>query len=457
MSGVSPSSGENFRRVGLFVGAMGAVGGLFEPGDDGGRAWDEAEAILVASEDLDAVMATIRDAESPVEARRALKLGFGFTGRQAALLLTLPVLSFTRSERERMHEGRRARMELLADVTGMIPVIREPVLDAGRAEVEAARPEAARSEPAQPEPSRHEPARPEPVHAATAPAEATSDLSDWGDNFDGTVDQMRSVMDQHYGVAPAPIDTGLHQTALHRTVSDRSASDQSTSQQIETHQPVAREPVAELVEFAEPVRRGRRSSEPDNEETSTVLDEQIAELCDAIAKLVGAEASTAAWSDDPRDSRSATGQLLDSCGIDDATGIRTLLWHLRRTGLDTVDGLLPFAEPLSGSRGVDVQSVRFETAMESGTLGPTPDDGATWTGRLWPIADKLGYGYAVHYRPGAKAGAVWAYGGGEPLHLLWDSVVDMLVELYQAFAAGEPCDAALAAVIDGRVVWSNLS
>ena len=137
--------------------AMGSVGGWFEPGDDVGRAWDEAEAILLACEDLDAVMETIRSAESPVEARRALKLGFGFTGRQAALLLTLPVLSFTRSERDRMHAGRRARVDLLADVTGVIPVVRD----------------------VEPEPPREAPA-----------AEAT-----WDAEFDGALDRIRSAMD----------------------------------------------------------------------------------------------------------------------------------------------------------------------------------------------------------------------------------------------------------------------
>src|SRR5690606_16698427 len=118
-------------EVGVVVGAARAVGGWFEPGDDIGRAWDEAEAILRACEDLDGVMAVIRDAESPVAARRALKLGFGFTGRQAALLLTLPVMAFTRSERSRMAESRRARVDLLADVTGILPAIRDDVPPAG--------------------------------------------------------------------------------------------------------------------------------------------------------------------------------------------------------------------------------------------------------------------------------------------------------------------------------------
>ena len=69
--------------------------------------------------------------------------------------------------------------------------------------------------------------------------------------------------------------------------------------------------------------------------------------------------------------------------------------------------------------------------MAAGGLGPEPVGGSTWTGRLWPIAERRGFGYAVHYRPGPGAGTVWAYGGGEPLHLLWDSVIDMLGELYR--------------------------
>lgn len=429
-------------RLGPFVGTVGAVGGLFEPGDDVGRAWDEAEAILLACDDLDAVMVAIRDADSPVEARRALKVGFGFTGRQAALLLTLPVLSFTRSERARMHEGQRARMELMADVTGVFPAIREPVAADPLAPTAPER-EACVAPAPEPEavvapapqfvsetPVFHEsPAATEEWYAT----ESTPGMSEWGDEFDGTVDRMRSVMDQHYGVAPSP------------SLGEESAPSLSVV------------PAPPSGDPEEPVRRLRRSAEPVVDETATILDEQIGELCDAIAAMLQVGSSSTGWLDDPRDSGSPTGQLLDSCGLDDATGIRTLLWHLRRTGLDSVDGFLPFAEPLSGSRGFDVQAARFETAMAAGSLGAEPAGGATWTGRLWPIAEKLGYGYAVHYRPGPGAGAVWAYGGGEPLHLLWDSVVDMLVELYQAFAAGEPCDAALAAVVDGRVVWTNLS
>lgn len=203
-----------------------------------------------------------------------------------------------------------------------------------------------------------------------------------------------------------------------------------------------------------PARAGRRSARRDPE--AAVLDEQIGELCDAIAELVGAEAPAPVWSDDPREATSPTGELLGGCGVDDATGIRTLLWHLRRTGLDRVEGLLPFVDTLSGREGFEVQAARFEAAVAAGRLGSDPEGGAPWVGRLWPIADRSGYGYAVHYRRGPRAGAVWAYGGDEPLHLLWDSVVDMLVELYQALTAGSPCDAAIAAVADGRVVWTNL-
>src|SRR5699024_2780033 len=384
----------------------GTVGGWFGPGDDVGRAWDEAEAILLACDDLDAVMETIHGAETPVEARRALKCGFGFTGRQAALLLTLPVLSFTRSERERMHASRRARMDLLADVTGAIPVLREPTAP----------------EPAEPDPAEPEPTVPDPA----APAPATSGWTTWEDEFDGTLDRIRSVMDEHYGVAP-------------------------TSPPPPATPPVPAAPVA-----ASGGRAGRRSSDR-SEEAGAVLDEQIGELCDAIAELVEVDAPASPLLDDPRDSMSPTGQLLDSCGLDDSTGVRTFLWHLRRTGLESVEALLPFAEPLPASRGFDVQSARFEEAMAAGGLGPEPVGGSTWTGRLWPIAERRGFGYAVHYRPGPGAGTVWAYGGGEPLHLLWDSVIDMLGELYRALTVGEPCDAALAAVVEGRVVWTNLS
>src|SRR5699024_1868336 len=60
-------------RTGPYMSVTGTVGGGFGPGDDVGRAWDEAEAILLACDDLDAVMETIHGAETPVEARRALK------------------------------------------------------------------------------------------------------------------------------------------------------------------------------------------------------------------------------------------------------------------------------------------------------------------------------------------------------------------------------------------------
>lgn len=382
------------------MGVRGAVGGLFEPGDEVGRAWDEAEAVLLACDDLDAVMATIRDAASPVEARRALKLGFGFSGRQAALLLTLPVLSFTRSERERLDEGRRTRLALLADVTGRIPVVRD--------------------EPATPPEPEARPAAPVqglPGYLAPPP-EPAADLGEtmaaWEAEMDGALGVIRSAMDGNRpAAAPAP---------------------------------AAPTPA--------PARAGRRSARRDPE--AAVLDEQIGELCDAIAELVGAEAPAPVWSDDPREATSPTGELLGGCGVDDATGIRTLLWHLRRTGLDRVEGLLPFVDTLSGREGFEVQAARFEAAVAAGRLGSDPEGGAPWVGRLWPIADRGGYGYAVHYRRGPRAGAVWAYGGDEPLHLLWDSVVDMLVELYQALTAGSPCDAAIAAVADGRVVWTNL-
>ncbi|MET3860688.1 hypothetical protein ABIE38_001610 [Dietzia sp. 2505] len=370
------------------MGSTGAVGGWFEPGDDAGRAWDEAEAVLLACEDLDAVMETIRQADSPVEARRALKLGFGFSGRQAALLLTLPVLSFTRSERDRMRDSRRARLDLFADVTGAIPAVQ----DSGAA----------------------------PGSDSDPGAEPTAARAQWGAEFDGVLDGIRRAMDGEQGRGP---------TAPPMITEDPGPSDQVA----------------------------RRSRSGRDDEAAVVLDEQVGELCDAIATLLQVESVPGAWLDDPRASDSRTGALLDSCGVDDSVGIRTLLWHLRRTGLDSVEGLLPFAEPLGATEGFEVQAKRFEHAMAVGGLGSDPGSGGAWTGRLWPIAERRGYGYAVSYRNGPDAGSIWAYGGEEPLHRVWDSVVDLLIELYQALTTGEPCDAAVAAATTGRVVWTNLS
>lgn len=405
------------------MGAREMAGGLFESGDDVGRTWDEAEAVLVACDDIEGVMATIRNAESPVAARRALKLEHGFTGRQAALLLTLPVLSFTRSERDRMAEGRRSRMALLADVTGRIPVVRD-----------------ADPEPPAAAPAAVSPAASEPPAASVQglpgylapPPEPAADLGEtmarWEAEMEGALGALRSAM----GDGPAP--------AAAPTVASAAAPAAAPAAAREPAEPTARTP--------------RRSTAREAE--AVVLDEQIGELCDAIAGLVGVAAPTARGLDDPRAARTRSGELLDSCGVGDETGVRTLLWHLDRTGLVGVPGLLPFVDLLSPREGFDVQATQFEAAMTAGTLGADPDGGAPWVGRLWPIADRRGYGYAVHYRRGPRAGAVWAYGGGEPLHLLWDSVVDMLVELYQALSAGAPCDAAIATVVDGRVVWTNL-
>jgi hypothetical protein len=379
------------------VGAARTVGGWFEPGDDIGRSWDEAEAILRACEDLDGVMAAIRDAESPVEARRALKLGFGFTGRQAALLLTLPVMAFTRSERSRMDEGRRARMDLLADVTGFLPAIPD------------------------------EPSPPPPAPLRTVPPVAEEDWvagGEWSEEFDGALARISSAM----GESRTAPDSEPHPDPPTSGTGGRSA--------------------------------GGRRSMAGQDDASAVLDEQIGELADALAELLRVASVVACDgarpADDPRQSESPSGALLDRCGVDDATGIRTMLWHLRRTGLDAVEGLFPFAEPLTAAQGFDVQAARFEQAMGTGTLGSEPGGDATWAGRLWPFAERSGFGYAVCYRAGRDAGSVWAYGGGQPLHRMWDSVVDLLVELYQAFTVGAPCDSALAAVADGRVVWSNL-
>ncbi|MEV8222378.1 MULTISPECIES: DNA gyrase subunit A [Dietzia] len=379
------------------MGAARTVGGWFEPGDDIGRSWDEAEAILRACEDLDGVMAAIRDAESPVEARRALKLGFGFTGRQAALLLTLPVMAFTRSERSRMDEGRRARMDLLADVTGFLPAIPD------------------------------EPSPPPPAPLRTVPPVAEEDWvagGEWSEEFDGALARISSAM----GESRTAPDSEPHPDPPTSGTGGRSA--------------------------------GGRRSMAGQDDASVVLDEQIGELADALAELLRVASVVACDgarpADDPRQSESPSGALLDRCGVDDTTGVRTMLWHLRRTGLDSVEGLFPFAEPLTAAQGFEVQAARFEQAMGAGTLGSEPGGDATWAGRLWPFAERSGFGYAVSYRAGRDAGSVWAYGGGQPLHRMWDSVVDLLVELYQAFTVGAPCDSALAAVADGRVVWSNL-
>ena len=408
------------------MGAAGAIGGWFEPSDEVGRAWDEAEAILRACDDLNAVMAVIHDADSPVEARRALKRDFGFTGRQAALLLTLPVMSFTRSERERLAGGRRARLELLADVTGVLPAV---PADGGVQE----------SAPGDGQSAASGLAYAEPAHAAPPPADVDSESpapagrdDEWSAEFDGALARISGAMAASWGdVVPDPAPT------------DDLAAPRDPA-------PIAAAP-------AGPSRPGRRTVAGE-QEASAVLDEQIGELCDALAELlrVPAPAPAVVAVDDPRSSDSPSGVLLDGSGVDDETGIRTLLWHLRRTGLDSVEGLLPFAEPLTTERGFDVQAARYEDAMGAGVLGFEPGGDAIWAGRLWPIAERSGFGYAVSYRGGPVAGSVWAYGGGQPLHRLWDSVVDLLVELYQAFTAGLPCDSALAAVAGGRVVWSNL-
>ena len=413
------------------------VGSLFEPGDDVGRAWEEAEAVLTACDDLGAVMATIRDAASPVEARRALKQGFGFTGRQAALLLTMPVMAFTRSERERLESRRRARTEMLADVTGVLPVIREhpPV----RQTVSAA-PDCPPAAPLEPAP---------PVSEAPAaslePSPEPAGM-DWAADLDRVLDRLMSSMDDPWRVddVPAPSDP-VHSPPV-RPAAVPSAPSVAP----------AATPSGERT-----VPRSARRSVNGYQDAASVLDEQIGELCDGIAALVGAEPpeagfSGAAVSDDPRDPGSPSGALLDGCGVDDTTGVRTLLWHLRRTGLDAVEGLFPFAEALSVGRGIDEQAVRFEQAMAGGQLGSEPGGDAAWAGRLWPIAQRSGFGYAVSYREGPDVGSVWAYGGGEPLHRLWDSVIDLLAELYQALTTGSPCDAALAAATRGRVVWTNL-
>ncbi|WP_295648035.1 DNA gyrase subunit A [uncultured Dietzia sp.] len=423
--------------------AISADGGWFGPGDDLERACDEAEAILLAAEDLDAVMEAIREAESPVDARRALKLGFGFTGRQAALLLTLPVMSFTRSERRRLDDGRRARMELLADVTGALPAIPASGFDPAPA-----------PEPTAPAASYTE-SPSEDHHSARYAAEPQWDAapaSDWstdfGAAFDGVLAGISSAMEKPEIEAP-PLLSAPPEPAP-RAVADIQGPP------VVPARAAAAASGADADSAAGSARPARRSMSA-REDASAVLNEQIGELCDAIAMMAGVRPPTGAWSDDPRSSSDESGALLDSCGVDDQAGIRTLLWHLRRTGLDSLEGLFPFAEPLSAVQGFDAQSVRFESAMSEGGLGSRPGSDVRWASRLWPIAERRGFGYAVVYGGGSDAGSVWAYGGDEPLHRLWDSVVDLLVELYQSLTTGSPCDAAVGAVVDGRVVWTNLS
>lgn len=445
-------------RTGPCVGAISADGGWFGPGDDLERAWDEAEAILLASEDLDAVMEVIREAETPVEARRALKFGFGFTGRQAALLLTLPVMSFTRSERRRLDAGRRARMDLLADVTGVLPAVRaadhEPVPQPTRQSAQTQQTEQAE----QTEPlaySAHSRAASSSVVPQWDSGHSTDWSTDFGAAFDGVLAGISSAMEEPEIVAPplvaAPPAPEQEPSVFAEQPSTGAPRPPVRPVQAVEVQAADRAPVA--AGSARPIRRSMAS----REDASAVLDEQIGELCDAIAMTIGVEPPTGAWTDDPRSSVDRSGALLDSCGVDDQTGIRTLLWHLRRTGLDALEGMFPFAEPLTASQGFDAQAALFESAMSAGGLGSAPGADVRWSSRLWPIAERRGFGYAVAFGGGPGAGSVWAYGGDEPLHRLWDSVVDLLVELYQSMTAGSACDAAVAAVLDGRVVWTNLS
>ena len=421
--------------MGVDVGVSGMVGGLFEPGDDVSRAWDEAEAILLASEELDAVMGVILEADSPVEARRALKLEFGFTGRQAALLLTLPVMSFTRSERQRLDAGRRARMELLADVTGVLPAITD--VDPAATAAPAAYTESALAAAAAPAAS-----------GSTFPQPVAESDSDWNTNFgaafDGVLADISSAMAEPTAAAP-PLIAAPPAAAPEPSAFSPEPEQSRTKAQTRTQS----RPQADR----QPIHRSMSG----REEASTVLDEQIGELSDAIAALIGVTPPGGVWSDDPRSSSAESGVLLDHCGVNDATGLRTLLWHLRRTGLDTVEGLLPFAEPLTASQGYDAQSRRFEHAGTAGALGAQPGAEVRWASGLWPIAERGGFGYAVSYGGGPDSGSVWAYGGDEPLHRLWDSVVDLLVDLYQSLTTGSTCDAAVAVPVDGRVVWTNFS
>ena len=416
--------------------------------------WDEAEAILRASEDLGAVMEVIREAESPVEARRALKSGFGFTGRQAALLLTLPVMSFTRSERRRLDEGRRARADLLADVTGAVPAV--------PASASESRPEPGHHEPGGHEPGGNESGRHRESGASAEPSapagprwdagSSTDWDTDFGAAFDGVLAGISSAMQEPEVTAP-PLLAAPPAPEPEPPVFTGQSVPESPRPPVVPVRAVDEAPGAGAEESVRPIRRSLSA----RQDASAVLDEQIGELCDAIAMVVGMEPPTGVWSDDPRSSADRSGALLDSCGVDDRTGIRTLLWHLRRTGLDALEGLFPFAEPLTAGRGFDARAVRYESAMAEGGIGSHPGADVRWASRLWPIAERRGFGYAVAFGDGPDAGSVWAYGGDEPLHRLWDSVVDLLVELYQSLTTGAACDAAVATVLDGRVVWTNLS
>lgn len=434
-----------------------------------GRAWDEAEAILLASEDLDAVMDVIRDAESPVEARRALKFGFGFTGRQAALLLTLPVMSFTRSERKRLDEARRVRMDLLADVTGVLPAVPAAEPAAHGSTAHATHPEAASSgqggvDGGGPGGNSSEGGYREgsPGQGTEVPEQARG--PEWGDSaadwsrdfgaaFDGVLAGISSAMQESGDFSPSP-GAALPAPEESSPVVDAQTVSDAPRPPVT---PVPSVGVGRVGQVSKEPARPIRRSLSTRQDASAVLDEQIGELCDAIAMVVGVVPPAGAWSDDPRSSADRSGALLDSFGVDDQAGIRTLLWHLRRTGLDSLEGLFPFAEPLTAAQGFDAQSARFESAIAVGGVGSDPDAGVRWASRLWPIAERRGFGFAVAFGAGPDAGSVWAYGGEEPLHRLWDSVVDLLVELYQSLTTGSACDAAVGAVLDGRVVWTNLS
>lgn len=439
------------------MGASGVVGGWFEPGDDVGRAWDEAEAILLAAKDLDAVMDVIQEAESPVEARRALKFGFGLTGRQAALLLTLPVMSFTRSERKRLDEARRVRMELLADVTGVLPVVpaAEPAADGATAPAHATHLEAASS-------VERGLGKRSPVDPSLDQADSAADWSrDFGAAFDGVLAGISSAMQEPEAASPlvgpaSPASEHESPVCAAQSVADAPRPPVTPVQSASVGAGAGAGAGSAGRVAEEPARPIRRSLAT-RQDAAAVLDEQIGELCDAIAMVVGVVPPTGVWSDDPRSSADRSGSLLDSSGVDDQTGIRTLLWHLRRTGLDSLEGLFPFAEPLAAGQGFDARSARFENAMSVGGVGSDPAADVQWASRLWPIAERRGFGYAVTFGGGPDAGSVWAYGGDEPLHLLWDSVVDLLVEVYQSLTTGTACDAAVGAVLDGRVVWTNLS
>ncbi|MCT2272907.1 hypothetical protein [Dietzia cinnamea] len=212
---------------------------------------------MLAVEDLDAVMDAIRDAESPVEARRTLKFEFGFTGRQAALLLTLPVMSFTRSERRRLDDARRARIDLLADVTGVLPVVADPApgTASDTASDTAYAPEFGSTSVAASDPDGTGAPAPAPSsEPVSAPAEQWE--ADFGATFDGILAGISSAMENTQDACTA-----------HNSVAAEFPSTTDFPTDVESPAGTASQPQ----HSASRVRR----SMSELDEASTVLDEQL--------------------------------------------------------------------------------------------------------------------------------------------------------------------------------------